>query len=161
MATGELARILDCKGRVFAMDDEPDVPRMWLLDQDAPGLAMARAFGDFCLKNHGLICTPEVYCRKLSEKDEFLVLATDGVIKKGECDHLFDWQFQIPVTFRPLTVLGFFNQKGLHATLFQMIWVQNSIKSPFQIRPTKETVNRNHTCILLSSIYYCQWMVAF
>ncbi|RCV36888.1 hypothetical protein SETIT_8G017500v2 [Setaria italica] len=75
----ELARILNCKGRVFAMDDEPDVHRMWLPDQDAPGLAMARAFGDFCLKNHGLICTPEVYCRKLSEKDEFLVLATDGI----------------------------------------------------------------------------------
>ncbi|WVZ54891.1 hypothetical protein U9M48_005631 [Paspalum notatum var. saurae] len=75
----ELARILNCKGRVFAMDDEPDVPRMWLPDQDAPGLAMARAFGDFCLKNHGLICTPEVYHRKLSEKDEFLVLATDGI----------------------------------------------------------------------------------
>ncbi|CAN6339330.1 unnamed protein product [Urochloa humidicola] len=79
---GELARILNCKGRVFAMDDEPDVPRMWLPDQDAPGLAMARAFGDFCLKNHGLICTPEVYYRKLSEKDEFLVLATDGVDNK-------------------------------------------------------------------------------
>ncbi|GJN28499.1 hypothetical protein PR202_gb16632 [Eleusine coracana subsp. coracana] len=75
----EAARILSCKGRVFAMDDEPDVPRLWLPDQDAPGLAMARAFGDFCLKDHGLICTPEVYYRKLSEKDEFLVLATDGV----------------------------------------------------------------------------------
>uniref|UniRef100_A0A0A9H487 protein-serine/threonine phosphatase n=1 Tax=Arundo donax TaxID=35708 RepID=A0A0A9H487_ARUDO len=61
------------------MDDEPDVPTLWLPDQDAPGLAMARAFGDFCLKNHGLLCTPEVYYRKLSEKDEFLVVATDGV----------------------------------------------------------------------------------
>jgi serine/threonine protein phosphatase PrpC len=61
------------------MDDEPDVPRVWLPDQDAPGLAMARAFGDLCLKDHGLICTPEVYYRKLSEEDEFLVLATDGV----------------------------------------------------------------------------------
>ncbi|XP_062197435.1 probable protein phosphatase 2C 73 isoform X3 [Phragmites australis] len=79
LAIGELARILNCKGRVFAMDDEPDVPRLWLPDQDAPGLAMARAFGDFCLKNHGLICTPDVYYRKLSEKDEFLVLATDGI----------------------------------------------------------------------------------
>ncbi|KAG8050827.1 hypothetical protein GUJ93_ZPchr0009g1786 [Zizania palustris] len=75
----EAERILSCKGRVFAMDDEPDVPRLWLPDQDAPGLAMARAFGDFCLKSHGLICTPEVYYRKLSEKDEFLVLATDGI----------------------------------------------------------------------------------
>jgi hypothetical protein len=79
LAIGEAERILSCKGRVFAMDDEPDVPRLWLPDQDAPGLAMARAFGDFCLKNHGLICTPEVYYRKLSEKDDFLVLATDGV----------------------------------------------------------------------------------
>lgn len=76
---GEAERILTCKGRIFAMDDEPDVPRLWLPDQDAPGLAMARAFGDFCLKSHGLICTPEVYYRKLSEKDEFLVLATDGI----------------------------------------------------------------------------------
>ncbi|KAF7064781.1 hypothetical protein CFC21_071026 [Triticum aestivum] len=76
---GEAERILSCKGRIFAMDDEPDVPRLWLPDQDAPGLAMARAFGDFCLKNHGLICTPEVYYRKLSEKDDFLVLATDGI----------------------------------------------------------------------------------
>lgn len=76
---GEAERILSCKGRIFAMDDEPDVPRLWLPDQDAPGLAMARAFGDFCLKNHGLICRPEVYYRKLSEKDDFLVLATDGI----------------------------------------------------------------------------------
>ncbi|EAZ17162.1 hypothetical protein OsJ_32667 [Oryza sativa Japonica Group] len=75
----EAERILNSKGRVFAMDDEPDVPRMWLPDQDAPGLAMARAFGDFCLKSHGLICTPEVYYRKLSAKDDFLVLATDGI----------------------------------------------------------------------------------
>ncbi|KAM0911409.1 hypothetical protein ACQ4PT_013487 [Festuca glaucescens] len=79
LAIGEAERILSCKGRLFAMDDEPDVPRLWLPDQDAPGLAMARAFGDFCLKNHGLICTPEVYYRKLSEKDDFLVLATDGI----------------------------------------------------------------------------------
>ncbi|PNT65589.1 hypothetical protein BRADI_4g44750v3 [Brachypodium distachyon] len=76
---GEAERIMSCKGRVFAMEDEPDVPRLWLPDQDAPGLAMARAFGDFCLKNHGLICTPEVYHRKLTEKDDFLVLATDGI----------------------------------------------------------------------------------
>ncbi|TVU27553.1 hypothetical protein EJB05_30172, partial [Eragrostis curvula] len=41
------------------MDDEPDVHRLRLPDQDAPGLAMARAFGDFFLKDHVLICTPE------------------------------------------------------------------------------------------------------
>jgi hypothetical protein len=117
IAIGELARILNCKGRVFAMDDEPDVPRMWLPNQDAPGLAMARAFGDFCLKNHGLICTPEVYCRKLSEKDEFLVLATDGVIKKMKIHLIGSFRFLSLSVHSPLTALGFFNQKGLHATI--------------------------------------------
>jgi serine/threonine protein phosphatase PrpC len=47
------------------------------------GLAMSRAFGDFCLKSHGLICKLEVYYRKLTEKDEFLVLATDGVEERS------------------------------------------------------------------------------
>lgn len=61
------------------MEEEPDVFRVWRPDQDAPGLAMARAFGDFCLKDFGLISVPEIYYRKLTEKDEFLVLATDGV----------------------------------------------------------------------------------
>lgn len=40
---------------------------------------MARAFGDFCLKNFGLISVPDLSCLCLSEKDEFIVLASDGV----------------------------------------------------------------------------------
>ncbi|XP_020262144.1 probable protein phosphatase 2C 73 [Asparagus officinalis] len=75
----EEERITSCRGRVFALDEEPDVHRIWLPDEDCPGLAMARAFGDFCLKDFGLISTPQVSYRKISEKDEFLVLATDGV----------------------------------------------------------------------------------
>lgn len=46
---------------------------------DCPGLAMSRAFGDFCIKDCGLISTPEVSYRKITSNDEFLVLATDGV----------------------------------------------------------------------------------
>lgn len=75
----EAERIRSCRGRVFALDDEPDVARVWLPYDDAPGLAMARAFGDFCLKDFGLISVPEVTYRKLTNKDEFIVLATDGV----------------------------------------------------------------------------------
>ncbi|XP_010931503.1 probable protein phosphatase 2C 73 [Elaeis guineensis] len=75
----EAERIKNCKGRVFALEEEPDVHRLWLPNEDTPGLAMARAFGDFCLKDYGLISTPQVSYRKLSEKDEFVVLATDGV----------------------------------------------------------------------------------
>ncbi|XVF86305.1 hypothetical protein PTKIN_Ptkin18bG0029200 [Pterospermum kingtungense] len=75
----EAARIHQCKGRVFALQDEPEVARVWLPNNDSPGLAMARAFGDFCLKNFGLISTPDVFYRHLTERDEFIILATDGV----------------------------------------------------------------------------------
>ncbi|KAL0382566.1 UNVERIFIED_CONTAM: putative protein phosphatase 2C 33 [Sesamum calycinum] len=75
----EEERIRKCKGRVFALQDEPDVARVWLPNSNAPGLAMARAFGDFCLKEFGLISVPEISCRRITDKDEFVVLATDGI----------------------------------------------------------------------------------
>ncbi|KAG0465109.1 hypothetical protein HPP92_019273 [Vanilla planifolia] len=72
---GEAERINSCQGRVFALKEEPDVHRIWLPDDDCPGLAMARAFGDFCLKDYGLISTPQLSSWKLTEKDEFVILA--------------------------------------------------------------------------------------
>ncbi|KAH6768161.1 Protein phosphatase 2C family protein [Perilla frutescens var. frutescens] len=75
----EAARIQKCKGRVFALQDEPEVARVWLPNSDSPGLAMARAFGDFCLKDFGLISIPDVYHHHITERDEFVILATDGV----------------------------------------------------------------------------------
>ncbi|KAL3643235.1 hypothetical protein CASFOL_014050 [Castilleja foliolosa] len=75
----EAARIHKCKGRVFALQDEPEVARVWLPNSDSPGLAMARAFGDFCLKDFGLISIPDVYHHHVTERDEFVILATDGV----------------------------------------------------------------------------------
>ncbi|XP_073307690.1 probable protein phosphatase 2C 52 isoform X1 [Primulina huaijiensis] len=78
-ATGEAERIKRCKGRVFALQDEPEVPRVWLPFDDAPGLAMARAFGDFCLKEYGVISIPEFAHRILTDEDKFVVLASDGV----------------------------------------------------------------------------------
>ncbi|KAJ8484115.1 hypothetical protein OPV22_016600 [Ensete ventricosum] len=75
----EAERIRRCRGRVFALRNEPGVARVWLPNIDSPGLAMARALGDFCLKNFGLISVPEISYRRITEKDEFIVLATDGV----------------------------------------------------------------------------------
>ncbi|CAI0549844.1 unnamed protein product [Linum tenue] len=75
----EAERIKRCKGRVFALQDEPEVSRVWLPFDDAPGLAMARAFGDFCLKEYGVISIPEFSHRLLTERDQFIVLASDGV----------------------------------------------------------------------------------
>lgn len=78
-AAGEAERIKRCRGRVFALQDEPEVSRVWLPYDDAPGLAMARAFGDFCLKDYGVISVPEFFHWNLTEKDQFVVLASDGV----------------------------------------------------------------------------------
>ncbi|CAN4117510.1 unnamed protein product [Withania somnifera] len=75
----EAERIKQCKGRVFALQDEPEVQRVWLPFDNAPGLAMARAFGDFCVKDYGVISVPEFSHRVLTEKDKFVVLASDGV----------------------------------------------------------------------------------
>lgn len=75
----EASRICSCEGRVFAAEEEPDVYRIWMPDDDCPGLAMSRAFGDFCLKDYGLIATPDVFYRKITKQDEFVVLASDGI----------------------------------------------------------------------------------
>lgn len=75
----EAERIKRCRGRVFALQDEPEVPRVWLPFDDAPGLAMARAFGDFCLKDYGVISVPEFFQWTLTDKDQFVILASDGV----------------------------------------------------------------------------------
>ncbi|CAN0897180.1 Probable protein phosphatase 2C 73 [Linum grandiflorum] len=75
----EAERILECKGRVFSLEDEPGVERVWLPHEESPGLAMSRAFGDYCIKDFGLISEPEVILRHISSRDRFVILATDGV----------------------------------------------------------------------------------
>ncbi|XP_048325055.2 probable protein phosphatase 2C 34 [Ziziphus jujuba] len=75
----EAERITECKGRVFCLHDEPGVHRVWLPDEESPGLAMSRAFGDYCVKDFGLISVPEVTQRHITSRDQFVVMATDGV----------------------------------------------------------------------------------
>ncbi|OIT38032.1 PREDICTED: probable protein phosphatase 2C 72 [Nicotiana attenuata] len=75
----EAERIRNCGGRVLALEKEAHIQRVWLPNEDAPGLAMSRAFGDFMLKNYGIISRPDVSYHHLSPNDQFLVLASDGV----------------------------------------------------------------------------------
>ncbi|XP_010546744.1 PREDICTED: probable protein phosphatase 2C 73 [Tarenaya hassleriana] len=75
----EEERILQCNGRVFCLQDEPGVHRVWLPDEESPGLAMSRAFGDYCIKEYGLVSVPEVMQRHITGRDKFVILATDGV----------------------------------------------------------------------------------
>ncbi|KAL5728900.1 hypothetical protein ACHQM5_001927 [Ranunculus cassubicifolius] len=75
----EAERILQCNGRIFGMEAEPSIQRVWLPHSDLPGLAMTRCFGDFGVKNYGIIPIPQMTYHQLTNKDHFLVLATDGV----------------------------------------------------------------------------------
>uniref|UniRef100_A0A1J3J974 protein-serine/threonine phosphatase n=1 Tax=Noccaea caerulescens TaxID=107243 RepID=A0A1J3J974_NOCCA len=75
----EKERIIECNGRVFCLKDEPGVHRVWQPDAETPGLAMSRAFGDYCIKDYGLVSVPEVTQRHISPKDHFIILASDGI----------------------------------------------------------------------------------
>ncbi|XP_027333734.1 probable protein phosphatase 2C 72 [Abrus precatorius] len=76
----EAERIRRCNGRVYALKEEPHVERVWLpKNKNSPGLAMSRAFGDFVLKDHGVIAIPDISYHPLTSTDQFIVLATDGV----------------------------------------------------------------------------------
>lgn len=64
---------------MFCLEDEPGVYRLWTPNGRSPGLAVSRAFGDYCVKEFGLISVPHVSQITISNKDHFLILASDGV----------------------------------------------------------------------------------
>lgn len=53
--------------------------RVWLRDEDTPGLAMSRAIGDHIARRIGVIARPDVRVTKLPAGESFLVIASDGV----------------------------------------------------------------------------------
>lgn len=56
--------------------------RVWLQNEDIPGLAMTRSIGDKISKVVGVNSDPEVVIRKLQLEDLFIVLASDGLWEK-------------------------------------------------------------------------------
>ena len=52
---------------------------MWLLNEDIPGLAMARSFGDAVAARVGVIAIPEQREIIMGPEDKVVVLASDGV----------------------------------------------------------------------------------
>ncbi|KAL9410242.1 hypothetical protein AB3S75_044079 [Citrus x aurantiifolia] len=75
----EAERITQSKGLVFCLNDEPGVYRVWMPNGETPGLAMSRALGDYCVKDYGLISVPHVTQRNITTRDQFVILASDGV----------------------------------------------------------------------------------
>ena len=78
----ERERIEQAGGRVFSMeyDDGYDGPmRVWLADQDVPGLAMSRSICDTVAHSVGVVSTPDVFERDLTDDDRVLVMGSDGL----------------------------------------------------------------------------------
>ncbi|TKY57953.1 phosphatase 2C 75 [Spatholobus suberectus] len=76
----EAERIRRCNGCVYALKEEPHVQRVWMPNnENSPGLAVSRVFGDFLLKDHGVIAIPDISYHPLPSSDQFIVLASDGV----------------------------------------------------------------------------------
>ncbi|XP_024040652.1 probable protein phosphatase 2C 73 [Citrus clementina] len=46
---------------------------------ETPGLAISRALGDYCVKDYGLISVLHVTQRNITTRDQFVILASDGV----------------------------------------------------------------------------------
>lgn len=79
----ELKRILEAGGRVEPYQDEIGNPigphRVWLGNEDLPGLAMSRSFGDEVAASVGVTAFPEILEANYTDKDKFIILASDGL----------------------------------------------------------------------------------
>ena len=89
----EAERIKKCKGIIHPyIDDEgnfagPD--RVWM-DDELPGLAMSRSFGDNVASRVGVFSEPEVKIFPFKEEDKFIVIASDGLWEYVTNDEVID-----------------------------------------------------------------------
>lgn len=81
----EMRRILRHRGRVQPCTGPNNTclgpARVWLARQDIPGLAMSRSFGDEVAQTVGVISDPDVKKVTLKDRDQFLVLGSDGIFE--------------------------------------------------------------------------------
>jgi serine/threonine protein phosphatase PrpC len=87
----EKQRIIENDGKIqpFIEDGEFVGPeRIWIKEEDIPGLAMTRSLGDRVAATVGVISEPEIKEFYLDENDKFMIIASDGIwefISSQEC----------------------------------------------------------------------------
>jgi serine/threonine protein phosphatase PrpC len=79
----EASRIIKAGGRVMPYFNSAGLPsgpnRVWLEDEDVPGLAMSRSIGDRLASTVGVISDPQISIKLLSKEDKFIIIASDGL----------------------------------------------------------------------------------
>ena len=53
--------------------------RIWVKGRDYPGIAMSRSIGDKIAHDIGVISEPEIFCFKINDNCEYLVVGSDGI----------------------------------------------------------------------------------
>lgn len=53
--------------------------RVWLKNEEIPGLAMSRSFGDLVACRVGVHAVPEITELRMTSADKIIILASDGV----------------------------------------------------------------------------------
>lgn len=79
---GEKERILSSGGKIerTVVDDKEVGPfRVWKAEEDIPGIAIARSFGDLVAHKIGVSADPEVTAKEIDGDDRFVVMGSDGV----------------------------------------------------------------------------------
>jgi serine/threonine protein phosphatase PrpC len=88
----EKKRIISKGGKIEPSKDEEGKfvgpERVWLKEQNLPGIAMSRSFGDDIAHSVGVISQPEIFEYNFENEDKFIILASDGIwefISNEEC----------------------------------------------------------------------------
>lgn len=63
------------------LDLEGDSPRVWAKGKDYPGCAFTRSLGDSMSESIGVTAMPEIMSTELTQNDEYLVVASDGIFE--------------------------------------------------------------------------------
>ena len=81
----EKKRILSNNGVIEPMKDDDGSfigpMRVWLKNEDYPGLAMSRSFGDKVAHSVGVIAEPEIKEYLFDKNDKFFIVASDGLFE--------------------------------------------------------------------------------
>jgi serine/threonine protein phosphatase PrpC len=105
---------------------------VWLKEEDLPGLAMSRSFGDQVAGTVGVICEPEFREVTLTPDDKVIVLASDGV-----------WEFMTNEEVAN-TVYPYFLQKNAEKA------AETLVRASFKKWKGKETYTVDDiTCIVI------------
>ena len=87
----EAKRIYENDGRIQPFTEEGEFvgpQRVWIKDEEVPGLAMTRSFGDRVAATVGVISEPEIKEFNFDENDKYMIIASDGIwefISSQEC----------------------------------------------------------------------------